>query len=41
MIEKHSSITELQYKDIDVENLFKDVELLHISGITFGLYLKI
>ncbi|MDM0497487.1 sugar kinase [Clostridium perfringens] len=34
---KHSSITELQYEDIDVESLFKDVELLHISGITFGL----
>lgn len=34
---KHSAITELKYEDIDVENLFKDIDILHISGITFGL----
>lgn len=34
---KHSAITELKYEDIDVENLFEDIEILHISGITFGL----
>lgn len=34
---KHSAITELKYEDIDIENLFEDIEILHISGITFGL----
>ena len=34
---KHSSITELRYDDIDLDSLFKDVCLFHVSGITFGL----
>lgn len=34
---EHSSITELVYEDLDVENLLKDIHVLHISGITFGL----
>lgn len=34
---KYSAITELEYEDIDIDNLFNDVEILHVSGITFGL----
>ncbi|NKF05896.1 sugar kinase [Clostridium gasigenes] len=34
---KHSSITDIEIEDIDLESTFKDVEILHISGITLGL----
>ncbi|AYE33673.1 sugar kinase [Clostridium septicum] len=34
---KYSSITELKYEDINVDEVLKDVKLLHVSGITFGL----
>ncbi|MGL5415473.1 MAG: sugar kinase [Clostridium sp.] len=33
----NSAITELKEKDFKYEEVFKDVELLHVSGITFGL----
>ncbi|WP_024615473.1 sugar kinase [Clostridium sp. Ade.TY] len=33
----NSSITELEVEDLDFEKIFEDVELLHVSGITFGL----
>lgn len=34
---KYSSITELEYDDIDIDSIFNDVGLLHVSGITFAL----
>lgn len=34
---KNSAITELEYEDIDVDSILKDVEVIHISGITFTL----
>ncbi|ATD55783.1 sugar kinase [Clostridium chauvoei] len=34
---KYSSITELRYEDINIDEVLRDVELLHVSGITFGL----
>lgn len=37
----NSSITELEVSDLDFDNIFKDISLLHVSGITFGLGDKI
>lgn len=34
---KYSSVTELKYEDIDIASILKDVEVIHISGITFAL----
>lgn len=34
---KYSSINELRYEDIDLDKALEDVDLLHVSGITFGL----
>ncbi|GAB6167989.1 sugar kinase [Clostridium carnis] len=34
---KNSSITELKYEDINIDEALKDVELIHVSGITFAL----
>ncbi|MEG1003757.1 sugar kinase [Clostridium sp.] len=34
---QNSSITELVIEDFDLDTIFKDVDLLHVSGITFGL----
>lgn len=33
----YSAITKLDEKDFDYDEIFKDIELLHVSGITFGL----
>lgn len=38
---KNSSITDIEIEDIDLESTFKDVEVLHISGITLGLGYKV
>lgn len=34
---KNSSITELEEDDLNFDSIFNEVELLHVSGITFGL----
>lgn len=34
---ENSSITELNAEDFNFDDIFQDVELLHVSGITFGL----
>lgn len=33
----NSAITELKENDLNYEEIFRDVDLLHVSGITFGL----
>ncbi|MBM7834167.1 sugar kinase [Clostridium sardiniense] len=34
---KNSSITEIEEDDLNFDNIFNGVDLLHVSGITFGL----
>lgn len=34
---KNSSITELKYEDIEIESILKDIDIIHISGITMAL----
>lgn len=34
---QHSSINELRYEDINIDELLDEVELIHISGISFAL----